>query len=311
MSDAFAENDSREETYHYYELFGFTFAVAQEVPGLPEAPGKEGALRIRFGPVPQAIARPEYQSEFSQASATEYLFTCPDGLRLYLNGGGIVVERQQEPGGTPFWVQIFSIGASIAGFRNGQIPLHASALEACGGCIALAGQSGLGKSTLLAALVQRGFALYADDLCLIRPATAGPPLVGAGLREIRLWDDAVQALGWNGDDRAEPIRGTSKTIYRLAATGASLLPLKRIYVLQYSDDATPEGISRIAGVAAIQALIGCLRLRPGMLSVGARQKTFESLAAIGSAVEFYRFVRPRDRAQIAPWSQRLAEHLSS
>jgi hypothetical protein len=277
-----------------------------------ETQGKQETLRIRFGPVPQAVERPIFQKGGVQASETEFLFAARNGLRLHLDGsGGIVVERPKGSSGARFWVQVFSISASIAGLRNGQIPLHASALEACGGCVALAGQSGFGKSTLVAALVQRGFTLYADDLCLLRPSAQGAPLAGAGLREIRLWADAAKTLGWNGAESAEPIRDTGKTIYRLGETGASQLPLKRIYLLRYANAETPQGISHIAGVEAMQSLIGCLRLRPGMLSVGARRKTFESLAAIGSTVEFYRFVRPRDRALIAPWAERLAAHLSS
>jgi len=214
MSGAFADDTAREATDYYYDLFGFTFAVAEKVPGLPEAQDTGRAIRVRFGRVPQAIEQPQFQDTAIQASDTEFLFTRPDGLRLYIDAAGIVVERGAEHNGAPFWVRVFSTCAAIAGLRNGAIALHASAVESGGSGIALAGQSGFGKSTLVAALVQRGFALYADDLCLIRPAVQGLPLVGAGLREIRLWDDAAQALGWNGDERAEPIRGTGAGLER-------------------------------------------------------------------------------------------------
>jgi len=295
-----------------YELFGMSFETAEQIPGLAGSPGKGDAIRIRFGTVPQAIANPDYEDASVQASATEYLFSSPGVLRLYIGGAAeIVVERLEGCDPVRLWTFVLGIGASIAGFRNGFVPLHASALEACGGCIALAGQESFGKSTLAASLTGLGFTLHADDLCLIQPVPGGAPLVGAGVREVRLWADAVEELGWSGRQAYAAIPGIEKTVYRLAATRPSLLPLKRIYALQYADEENPPGIHRITGVAAMQALIGCLRLRMGLLSVGARQKTFESLASISSAVEAYRFVRPFDRMQLHAWSERLAAHLSS
>jgi hypothetical protein len=311
MSDAFADGEPRKETAYYYDLFGFTFAVEEKLPGVSEVPGTETAICIRFGRVPQAIAQPQFQSEFSQVNATEYLISRPGVLRLLAQGDSeIVVERPDGGTGIPFWTLVLCLGASIAGLRHGFIPLHASALEACGGCVALAGQSGFGKSTLAASLVKLGFVLHADDLCLIKPGVAGP-LAGAGLREIRLWDDAVETLAWNGGEKAAPLPGLAKTVYRLDGAGAALLPLKRIYVLHYADAETPPGIRRIAGVEALQALIGCLRMRTGLLAPGERQHTFETLASISTATEVFRFVRPYDKAQLAAWSGRLAAHLAS
>jgi len=291
--------------------YGMPFESEEPIPGLAETPRQENAVRIRFGAVPQAIENPDYQDKTVQASAADYLFFHPGGWRIYIKGDReIVVEKPTKLDPVRMWSQILNIGASIAGFRNGFIPLHASAVEADGGCIALAGQSGFGKSTLAASLVTLGFTLHADDLCLVRPAVSGLPLVGNGVREVRLSQNAVEALDWSGGGNAEPIPGTGKTIYRVAADRPSLLPLKRIYVLQYAGETKPAGIHRLAGVAAMQALIGCLRLRLGLLSVGAQQKSFESLTSISSAVEVYRFVRPHDRRQLSAWSERLAAHLS-
>jgi hypothetical protein len=310
-SAAVEPQQGTEQTYCYV-LFGVLFETDEPIPGLAGASGNGRAVRLRFGAVPQAIAKPDYEDASVQASATEYLFSCPGLLRLYVNPAAeIVVERQQGCDPLRLWTLVLGIGASIAGFRKGYVPLHAAALEACGGCIALAGQENFGKSTLAAALNGLGFTLHADDLCLIQPAASGPPLVGAGVREIRLRADAVEELGWSGRQAYAAIPAIGKTVYRLAATPPSLLPLKRIYVLQYADEENPPGIHRCEGVEAMQALIGCLRLRMGLLAVGARQKTFESLASISSAVEVYRFVRPFDRVQLHVWSELLAVHLTS
>jgi hypothetical protein len=307
MTEAFAEDTSTNETTYYYKIFGFTFETEEPVPGLPEAPGEEGAIRIRLGAVPDAIRQPENEGRFSQVGAGEYLYSRPGVMRLYAGGEGeIVVERRS--GNARFWNLVFSIAASIAVYRSRCVPLHASAVEARGGCIALAGQSGAGKSTLAASLVQHGFALHSDDLCLIQPGPGGP-LVGAGVREVRLRDDAVEILGWTGTAERPP--DIAKAIYPVDGAGAALLPLKRIYVLQFADGTTPAGIRRLGGVEALQALMGCLRMHIETLPAKARRRTFESLASISNAVELYRLVRPGDRTRLHEWTERLAAHLSA
>ena len=299
---------------HRYELFGMPFESAEPIPGLTEADGKDraGAIQIRFGCVPQAIENPDYEDEMVQANASEYLFSYPGTLRFYMNGASqIVVERLERCDPVRLWTLVLGAGAAIAGFRRGFAPLHASAIKVGDGCIALAGQSGFGKSTLAASLTEFGFTLHADDLCLIKPASSGRPVVGAGVQELRLWDDAVEVLNWSGREPYAAVPEISKSVYRLPHMQSWPLPLKRIYALEFADEETPAGIFRIEGVAALQSLIGCLRLRMGLLSVGMRQRTFENLASISREVEVFRFVRPHDRKQLCAWSKRLASHLTA
>lgn len=54
---------------------------------------------------------------------------------------------------------------------SGYVRLHAGAVERDGIVVAITGASGRGKSTLTAALVQRGFAYVTDELAAVDPAT--------------------------------------------------------------------------------------------------------------------------------------------
>jgi hypothetical protein len=269
-------------------------------------------IQIEFDRTPESIVNPDYQDEAVQASACEYLFTYPGMLRMYVNGDRrIVVERFAECDSTRMWTLILGAGTSIVGFRRGFVPLHASVVKANDGCVALAGQSGFGKSTLAASLDSFGYSLHADDLCLIQPGANSVFDVGGGVRELRLWDDAVEILDWSAREPYATIPEIPKSVYRLKPEPISLLPLRRIYALAFSEESTPPGIYRLKGVEAMQTLIGCLRMRPGLLSIGSRQRTFESLAAIGREIAIYRLVRPHDRSQIRAWSERLASHIAT
>lgn len=309
-----ATGDARRSPLYRYVLYGLSLVSAEPIPGLIESDcaSDAGTVEIRFGSVPDTIANPDYDDGAVQASATEYLCCYPGVLRLYHDGvDQIVVERLDGCNPSLLWTLVLGIGPSIAGFRRGFIPLHAAAMVAGEGCVALAGQSGFGKSTLAAALSELGFALHADDLCLIQPSRTGSPVVGSGVPELRLWDDAIATLGWTERAAFAATAVASKSVYRLAAARPRVLPLNRIYKLQFADEDAPAGIFPLHGLAALEALVGCLRLRLGLLPVGAKQQTFEALAAISTRVAIYRFVRPRDGAQLRPWSEQLAAHIAT
>ena len=113
-----------------YDLFCLAFDSLERIPGLGESviAGNEKPVRIAFGPVPRTLRDIEYADPTVQANASEYLFTYPSVLRLYIERDtGIVVERLEFCDPVRLWTLVLGVGASIAGFWCGFAPLHASA----------------------------------------------------------------------------------------------------------------------------------------------------------------------------------------
>jgi hypothetical protein len=227
----------------------------------------ENPVQVQFGPVPENIAG-------AMVNGPVHLCDIPELLRFYLRGNSrITVDAVPDCDRDQMWIVILAVGASIAGFRRGSMPLHASAILARNGCIAFAGQSGTGKSTLTASLLERKYQLFAEDLCLMCVSEDGVS-VDRGMMQLRLCADAVRILGWSKpefDSRSE----TVKFVFTRAGAG--------------------PGSSG-------------LRLRPVMLSVGCAARHFKNLAAIGRQTEIYRFVRPRNLAELSYWTDRVSEH---
>lgn len=296
------------------DLFGLTFRSSEIIPGLTpsRSAAPVDAILIEFGATPRHLADVRYEDETVQASDSEYLFSYPGVLRLYVEGDRrIVIERLEDCDPVRLWTIVFGVGSSIAGFRRGFIPLHASSVLTPGGCIAMAGQSGAGKSTLAASLVDRGFGLFADDLCLVQFSEDGTPLVGRGLPEVRLYDDAVAALDWTDIEPFAVQPNINKSVFRRSSVAEPFAGLRRLYALRFAGEDETPGIHRLEGVEAMQALVGCLRMRTGLLGVGLARQTFERLAAISERVEMYRFVRPRDHDSSAFWLDHLVEHFDA
>jgi hypothetical protein len=81
--------------------------------------------------------------------------------------------------------------------NRGLLVLHANAVQTPDGVVVIAGESGSGKSTTLAALLRRGCRMLSDDVTALRPGAA-PGLIDVvpGAVQIQLTQDAAEGLGY-------------------------------------------------------------------------------------------------------------------
>ncbi len=300
-------------TSYIYGAFGMHFVSPAPVPGLsPVSQKVENSISIQFGGVPESIAQPEHRDSTSQASASECLLVIPGKLRFYVDANErVFVESLAEMDPYVFWGLVLSLTFSVVGLRRGFVPLHASAVCRSGVSVALAGQSGAGKSTTAATLLDLGHEAYSDDLCLVQWSPGGTAVIGAGLPELRLWDETAEVLGWSADQRIGSVENISKAIYRRKDSSRFTMPLTRIYALEFSGDPSQHGIHPIKGFEAMTTLMRCLRMRPGLVTNGLQYRLFESLARVSRDIEIFRFSRPSDKSRLQYWAERLAQHIDS
>lgn len=112
--------------------------------------------------------------------------------------------------------------------------LHASAVRVGQTVVAFSGPSGRGKSTLVAALVARGFPLVTDDVLPLRPVAEGTGvLAGPGLPEIRLYMPTAELAGL-AESTSPPGRGQTKGRWTAGSAqfARDSAPLARLYLLE-------------------------------------------------------------------------------
>ena len=80
--------------------------------------------------------------------------------------------------------------------QRGVLMLHAAAVKTDGGAALLLGRSGVGKSSLAAALVERGFPLVADDVTGVVLDAGGGPIALPGFSRQRLWAHPLEQMRW-------------------------------------------------------------------------------------------------------------------
>jgi hypothetical protein len=175
---------------------------------------------------------------------------------------------------------------------RGDAPLHAATLHAPQGAVVIAGRSASGKSTVAAALYQRGYGILADDLTCLH-LLAGQPAVLPGYAGVTLWSDAAVRLGISiaASDRVHPALDKYVVTPEMPCTDQPV-PLRAIFLLSVYN-APAVTVEAVTGVEKFQ-IIGHhtynTRLTDALVS---RDAFFALSAAIATSVPVWRIRRPR------------------
>ena len=178
--------------------------------------------------------------------------------------------------------------------QRGITPLHASAIDVADGCVAFVGASGAGKSTLVAALAQRGHEIISDDVCFLQLDGKGKVQARPGIERIRLWEDAMYALGYDGPGVEREMHGYNKYFIpvRSPRNPLKLRRLRRVYELHSAPDGAIE-VTRLHGAAAVEVLMQNV-YRLGLAErLGYKPRAFMVCAAAARDVPVFRLSRPK------------------
>ena len=197
--------------------------------------------------IPPPSTQPIWTQNISppESSSALKLYQEPSGWRLDIEclGKGTFLYREDgievywSPEGTDATHYLFGIGLAIWFELHGTPCLHGNSLEIEDHAIALIGVSQAGKSTLTAALLQKGFSFLTDDLIVPRQTKEGWILYPAP-GSLGMWPASIEHFLPNVDIAPlEQVHASSKK--RLVPVESAILgkvchepkPLKAIYLL--------------------------------------------------------------------------------
>ena len=296
-----------------YVVFGLN--VRSDLP-LPElGPPRDSdriapAVAIRRGQAGCEIKNPRHVGPTFQVGADDYLLTVPNVARYRVRRGNeIVVEP--AAGSSDRDVRIFLLGTAFGALchQRGLLPLHASAIVVRGHAIAFTGRSRAGKSTLAAYFADRGYRVFADDICVLSVAPGERPVAWAGVPRMKLWQDALVLLGRNPSGLEAVRDGLRK--YHLPLSGEAAteaLPLDRIYILREARLVKQEGIERLSGAAAFGEVFNNIYRRHLVAPMGRAEAHFARCAALLKHVAVYGLGRRWGFAAFAQAAETLERH---
>lgn len=279
------------------QAFGLTFHCQQALPELtacPRSPADSATVVIDWGPTVEPAPSPGPVQSLFSGTPNSFELLVP-GIATYR----ITAERiaiSPAPGAAPSSVRTFLVGSAIGALLQlrGFTMLHGSAVQLPDGQAGVfCGSSTAGKSTLAAALAQRGHPLLADDLTALRFDEAGRAWCLPGLARTKLRRHALNMLGLtalaSAENQVRPDLEKYSLPFELATRPA---PLSRYYELRAPEQGNLT-FSEIKGLAKFKVLMAHT-YRPSFLpAMGLQALHLQRISMLMPQFAASRIDRPR------------------
>jgi len=222
------------------------------IEAITPVPGVPGAEVREVGWLPERLEGAVRVGGFSVARRGALLQSVPRVGRFLVTDGHLI-EFVREEGADPLEIEQFLGGSARATLvhQRGGLPLHAACLVPPGQdfAVAIAGPSGVGKSTLAAELVRQGWSLLGDDVTPLYGGS-GPVMAWPSKGVLKLWRDACERLEIEAGG-LQPLPGERDKFLLSVDTPIEAFRLGYIFLLEQG---RIEGTTSIEGPARLAAL---------------------------------------------------------
>jgi hypothetical protein len=294
----------------FYRLSGLLVQSEVALPGaVPVTADGAPEVTIRYGQVAEELPNATASAPTWQMAGKQFLLHIPNVARFLLTAGcDIAVEPASDASKAD--VPIFLLGTvfGLLQHQRGRIVLHASAVSVNGQAVLFCGRTGAGKSTLAAALAQRGYPLISDDICAISTADHLRPAVHADGRKLKLWTRDIERLGLAERRGPRVRRAIDKCYVEFGSGVAEPLTIAAIYSLQEALPPVTPGIKRPNAVDAALILRRHSYRQLMVQRLGQWPLYFKAGVAIGNSVPLFNLYRTRDLAKFPELVASLEQH---
>ena len=288
----------------FYESYGLRIASDLPLPELRAAAAGAATtdVEILAQPLPEALDGATESGSWWQVAEGRYQFVAAGVARYRVEHGRRIIVDRYDPRATSESsadVRVYLLGTALGALlhQRGLLPLHVSALCAPSGTWAFTGPSGAGKSTLAAWLHRRfDWPMVSDDVAVLDAGTALPRL-HPGPTRLKLWRDALAALGIDESGLARDATRYEK-FHLVVQKGFEASPqgLTALVLLESEAGAAPE-LVRLKGQEAFRAIHASIYRPEFAVQFRRPDELFRQCVALANRIRVYRFRRPRDLAQ--------------
>ena len=296
---------------YFYRISGLSVGSEIALPGLNtiNAQATPPDVAVRRRPVPAELEDATTLGPTWQISGDRFLLRIPNVARFLLSGGheiGFEPEADAELADIPIFILGTVFGILL--HQREQIVLHASTVRVNGKAVLFCGASGVGKSTLAAALAQRGYPLVTDDFCTLAVQEKGPPIVYPDGRQLKLWAQAIERLKL-ADRRGDRVRSRLEKFYVDPAEAfADPLPLGAVYNLREARPPLAAGIEK-PNVVDAALILRRNAYRPLLVRrLDQEAAYFHAATAVGNFGGIFHLTRALDFAQMPAVIASLEQH---
>lgn len=250
-------------------------------------------LDVAFGDVPVDLPDATQPRRWIHVADQTVLVRFPGDRRVLVEDGQRVTihwpTNADDEGHDHSWA-ISSWAVPLAMLQRGFLPLHASTVRVGDAVVAVAGQSGSGKSTTAFGLSLRGHELIVDETTLLE-ATDDGVLFHPFPRRINLTQATAQRLGFAPEDTQPVAQSRGKVALTHAPRSLDPMLLTHVVALQAPVGSDVE-IEPLTGALAVAMLsVHAERLGIAPLVLG-RQRYLALLHAVSERTSVVTLRRP-------------------
>ena len=281
---------------------------------VPDEGSRAADITVNVGATPPRLPNSAAQRRLEKAAweaAPDAFLVTVDNLARYFVTGGcrILVEPL---GGGERKLGAFLVGSPFAALlqQRGLTTLRAGAVQAEAGAALFAGPNGVGKSTLLGALVERGCALLSDGFTGVEANADSHFLALPAAACLRLPADSLKALSRRPQRFEKVHEGSDKRLLPAARLCTMPTAVRAIYVLE-AHQGTDIEIRPASWTQAREALL-LHTYRPRFLhGLGRQSEHFHIVDRMAAQVPVFEVRRPASSFQLDALAERIAAHLKS
>jgi hypothetical protein len=221
------------------------------------------------------------------------IYAPSNGFRFLIeNGNSIVAEFPGSITDATLHTWLFSTPVAWLCHQRKLTPLHACVVQVGKRAVALAANSGGGKSTTARALIARGHSLLTDDQAVIDPITLD---VQPGYPSIKLWSKTAEhagdamLLGMRVGDKVDKFH-----IPLLSAFCHQGAPLGLVVALTHSKNADQPRFEQATPIEAAALLQQFIFRADASRQLDGGQRNFHWTLALSSKVPVVKLIRPDD-----------------
>jgi hypothetical protein len=181
---------------HYYTVFGWNVSSEIELTELWDGDANVAIdVVIKKADLPELLQGAVKKGIGFQIKPKHYFLTIDKVAKFHvIDGKEILIDIHPEAQLKD--VKVFLYASVFGGLCHlkGTLPLHAGAIVHDGEAYLFTGNTGSGKSTTVAALQKRGYAVLTDDLAPLKFNTVNQATISQGISRIKLWGDALDRI---------------------------------------------------------------------------------------------------------------------
>ena len=300
---------------YYYWAYGLTIQSSVLFPELfPIEETGTTDVELVIADVPDTIAgETGFRSSHLMISSSEYLLHVNHIASYYVSSGSRIIIKPLD---SADWVSIrlFCLSNAFAALlhQRNQIPLHCSAFIDQDELVLIMGESGAGKSTTLAAMINKGYIPFSDDVCVPVISDSNEELyLYSSYPMMKYWLDTYDKVDIAGGLKDRKIRPDQEKygVYFHDRFSRTPMKVKRVVLIEKDSSVSEVATRAIQGIELFQRLERNAYRGEYIGFSGLQKEHFTLFSLIANTTKTMLISRPADENSIAAVAEIIVRDL--